>query len=90
MRKRVMVLATLGIVLFLGYIIYSLMTLSRATCEVCITFHGGSECRSAQGANAEEAQRTATDLACHFLASSMADGIVCGNTRPTKVMCTGN
>lgn len=85
-----MLIATLGIVLFLGYIIYSLMTLSQATCEVCITFHGGSQCRSAQGANAEEAQRTATDLACHFLSSNMADGIVCSNTRPTKVMCTGN
>jgi hypothetical protein len=85
-----MVLTTLGIVLFLGYIIYSLMSLSQATCEVCITFHGGSECRSAQGANVEEARRTATDLACHFLSSSMADGIVCANTQPTKVTCTGN
>lgn len=86
--KKAKVLATLGFVLLLAYIIYSSMGLSQVRCEVCITFRGRTECRTAQGTNAEEAQRTATSVACTLLSSGMTDSIACGNTPPAKVMCT--
>ena len=56
-------------------------------CEVCIEFGGRTECRTARGANVEEAQRTATGVACTFLASGMTDSITCGNQIPTKLTC---
>ena len=89
MQKRVTVLAVLGFALFVGYMIYSSMTLSQVSCDVCIEFHGRTECRKAGGANKEEAQRTATDVACAVMTSSMAEGIACGNTRPSRIACEG-
>jgi len=88
MKKPVKISAVVGFALLLGYIIYSSMTLAQVRCEVCIEFHGKRECRSASGANAEEAQRSATDLACVFLASGMTDSIACSNTRPASLACT--
>ena len=87
--KKAKILVTLGFVLLLGYIIYSSMGLSKVSCEVCISFRGGTKCSTAQGTNAEEAQRTATGVACTFLSSGMTDTIACGNTPPVKLMCTG-
>src|SRR5688572_23303622 len=81
------VLVALGFLLVLGYIVYSSMGLAQVTCEVCIQFGGRTECRSARGADAEEAQRTATGVACTFLASGMTDSIACGNMVPTKLAC---
>ena len=88
MKKPVKISAVVGFALLLGYIIYSSMTLAQVRCEVCIEFRGKRECRSASGANAEEAQRSATDLACVFLASGMTDSIACSNTRPASLTCT--
>ena len=70
--------------------IYSLIGLAQVNCEVCIEFRGSTECRRADGANAAEAQKTATDVACTFLSSGMTDSIACGNTPPARVTCKGN
>lgn len=88
MRKKTKVLATLGFVLLLAYIVYSSMGLSKVSCEVCINFRGSTDCRTAQGATAEEAQRTATSVACTLLTSDMTESIACGNTPSVKLMCT--
>lgn len=77
----------MGFALFLVYIIYSSMEVAQVSCEVCITFRGKTECRTAAGANAAEAQRTATDVACTLMTSGMSEGIACGNTPPTRLMC---
>jgi hypothetical protein len=86
MRKKANVLALLGFGLLLGYMIYSSM-LTEVSCEVCIEFQGRTECRSAGGTTPEEAQRSATDLACTFLGNGMTESIACSNTPPTKLMC---
>jgi hypothetical protein len=88
MKRKTVVPLTLGIVLFLVYIIYSSLTVAQVSCEACIEFQGRKECRSAAAANLEEAQRAATDLACVFLASGRTDSIACSNTRPSSMTCT--
>jgi hypothetical protein len=87
MKKRVVLLAALGVALAIGYIFYSLTTLGRVSCEVCVTYNGRTDCRAGAGSTEEEAQRTALDVACSLLSSGMADGIACTNTPPTKVTC---
>ena len=62
----------------------------RTTCEVCVTFRGATACRTAAGATTAEAQRTAHENACAFLASGMTDSIACQNTLPASVKCDGN
>jgi hypothetical protein len=58
------------------------------TCEVCVSFHGRTACRSASGNTAAEATKTATDNACALAgASGMTLAIECQNTPPASVTC---
>ncbi len=59
----------------------------EVSCEVCITFHDRTQCRTALGADREEAVRTAIDNACGLLAQGMADSISCSKTQPDRVTC---
>ncbi len=86
--KSKAVLAAVALAVFLLLmIIYASIGLARHTCEVCIEFGGQTKCRTAAGATREEAQRTATDNACSFLASGMTDSIACSSTPPKSVQC---
>ena len=87
MQKQGKILAVVSIALFLAFMIYSLTGVAQVSCEVCITFRGQTACSSARGADAKEAQRTATDVACTSLSSGMTDTIACGNTTPVRLMC---
>jgi hypothetical protein len=62
----------------------------RTQCRVCVTFQGATACREAAGATTAEAQRTAHENACAFIASGMTDSIACQNTPPDSVTCDGN
>jgi len=87
MQKNGKILAAVGVGLFLVFMIYSLMGVAQVSCEVCVNFGGRTACSTARGANAKEAQHTATDVACASLASGMTDSIACGNTTPVRLMC---
>ena len=87
MRKNAVLIA-LGLVLFIVYLIYSSVGLAQVSCEVCINFHGRTGCGTALGVDENEAQRTATDVACASVSSGMTDTIACGNTRPIKLICS--
>lgn len=69
----------------LAVLVWSSMSLARHTGEVCITYRGRTDCRSASGTTREEAQRAATDMACSSLASGMTDRINCQDTPPSRV-----
>jgi hypothetical protein len=85
MSKPLKLVIAAGIVLLLGVIVYSTLSLARYECEVCVTFKGRSACRVAAGATREETIRTATDNACAFLASGRTDSMACGRTPPTSI-----
>ncbi len=73
------------LVVLVGIILYSTLTLNRYECEVCMEFHGQVACRTAAGATRPEAIRTATENACAQIASGMTDSIACGNTSPQSI-----
>ena len=87
MSKTTIIGSVFG-VLMLGVILYLSMGLSRYTCDVCITFNGRTQCRSASGADRQTALITARDNACAFLVASKTDGFLCGQTEPTRTTCT--
>ena len=74
-------------VIILGVILFLSMGFSQVTCEVCVDFKGRSQCRKAAGADKETAMITARDNACAFLVASKTDGFLCGQTKPSKVVC---
>ncbi len=73
--------------LLLGLIVYAMKGLGRQTCEVCIEYGGRTECRTAKGADRNEALRAATDNACSFLAQGMDESMRCSHTPPSRVKC---
>jgi hypothetical protein len=81
------VLIVAGFALLMGYMTYLTVSPGQIACEVCIEFHGRSECRKATGKDKEEAQMSATSTACGLLAGGVTDGIACQNTPPKTVSC---
>ncbi len=84
MKKPVLV-GILIVAVILGVIIYSSFNLAKYRVEVCMSFHGATNCRTAAGAPDEFARRTATTNACAPIASGVTDSIACENTPPIKV-----
>ena len=84
MKKPVLV-GILIVAVILGVIIYSSLNLAKYRVEVCMTFHGQTNCRTASGSTESFAQRTAVTNACATIASGVTDSIACENTPPTKV-----
>lgn len=79
---------TLVVVIALAAIVWSTFRQAQVSCEVCIAYMGRTQCRTASGATKDVAMRAATDNACAFLSSGMAEGIQCANTPPLKAECT--
>jgi hypothetical protein len=84
MKKPVIV----GIVLFaalMALIAYSTMGTSSHRVEVCMEFHGQTNCRTASGSSEQFALRTATSNACAAIASGVTDSIACEQSPPSRV-----
>ncbi|PWU03054.1 MAG: hypothetical protein C5B51_19550 [Terriglobia bacterium] len=69
----------------LGVIVYSTFHQERVRCQVCMSFAGRRDCRTASAATREEAQRTAISNACAQLSSGVTETTQCENTRPESV-----
>jgi len=82
--KLMWVIAAIGV---LAYFAYLTMSPNVVSCDVCIEFHGRTECRKASGKDEAEAERSAAGTACSLLAGGVADSIACQNTPPAKKMC---
>ena len=87
MNRKAIVLIILGAVCLIGYMAYLTMSPNQVSCEVCVDFHGRSECRRASGRDAAEAQMTAVNTACSLVAGGIEEGIACQNTPPARVNC---
>lgn len=86
MSKAAVIGGVFGLAL-LGAIAYFSIGLAQHTCEVCVTFKGRTQCRTASGTDKLLATQTAHDNACAFLVASKTDGFLCGQTHPTQVTC---
>lgn len=83
--KRIGLWITIGIVLFIGFMIYSTRQQSKYRVEACMEFQGRTDCRTASGPTEQQALRTAVENACALISSGMTDSIACGNTTPKSV-----
>jgi hypothetical protein len=85
MKKSVIVAVAFGAIV-LGAILYTSLGASNSKyrVEICITFQGSTECRTARAATHNEALRTATDNACSLMARGQSEFERCRNTRPTS------
>jgi hypothetical protein len=83
--KKPVLVGILIVAVILGVIIYSSFNLAKFRVEVCMSFHGATNCRTAAGSTEEFARRTAITNACAAIASGVTDSIACENTPPISV-----
>ena len=85
--KRSTVLTLLVIIAIAGLFFYMTTAHAANRCEVCVTYHGRSNCATAAGATEQDAREGAQTTACGPLAAGMDESIACGRLEPTSVRC---
>lgn len=86
MPKAVVIGSLFGIVL-LGIVFYLSLGFDKYTCEVCMTFKGRTQCRTAAGTDEQSAMMAAHDNACAFLVESKTDAFLCSQAPMTQMTC---
>ena len=84
MRKPV-VAGVIFVLIVLGVIAYSTLTLTKHRVEVCIQFNGKTNCKIASAVTEEFAQQTAAANACGEIAFGVTETVACEHTPPVKV-----
>ena len=79
------ILAVGFVVLVLGMLVYTSTGNTQVHCEVCVTYNGRTNCGSSASTTREQAERSATDLACNALTSGMTQLMQCENSPDRKV-----
>ena len=83
--KKTVWLAVLFAALVIGYVIVSTFRGERFRCQVCMSFKGGRDCRTASAATRQEALRTAVTNACAQLSGGVIETSQCESTPPESV-----
>ena len=83
--KKPVILGILFVVVVLAVLVYSSMNLAQYRVEVCVAFHGQTQCRTASADSEEHALRSATSNACALISSGVTDTIACEQSVPTSV-----
>jgi hypothetical protein len=84
--KKIVLIAIIFVVAFLGMVVLTTFGGHRVRCEVCMEYNGRRDCRTAQAANRQEALRTGITNACAQLASGVIETSQCENTPPASVV----
>ncbi|MGH9414252.1 MAG: hypothetical protein ACRD0Y_11010 [Terriglobales bacterium] len=80
---RFSLIALVAVALF--YIAWSSTHTARHSATVCVTYHGLSACRTAEGRTVQEAVRAAHDNACSQITSGVTGTLGCQNTPASRV-----
>lgn len=87
MASRNRLLAILAVLAFAGFLAWTTLSAQKATCEVCMDYHGRRNCATASASSEAEALNSARTTACGPLAFGMNESIECGNTPPATRSC---
>jgi hypothetical protein len=71
-----------------GLLYYATLAGAGTECEACMRFDDREACRSATGADREEAERTAIATACALISNGVTATIQCQGLEPIKLECT--
>jgi hypothetical protein len=83
--KKPVLFGIIFVLAVLGVIIYSTLNLAKYRVEVCMTFNGQSQCRTASADTEEHALHTATTNACATIASGVTDSMACEHATPQSI-----
>ena len=90
MKISVISLMVIGILTFMGAVVWSTLQGAEVECEVCLVFNGEETCRQGRGPSEAEALAAAHQSACGGNTSGMAESIACMNRLPERSTCPAN
>jgi hypothetical protein len=82
-KTKALILGVIVAVGLLSLLVFSSMNLAKYKAEVCVTFNGMTQCRTAAGATEEYVIRAGTSDACSTLASGVTQSMACEQS-PTQ------
>jgi hypothetical protein len=85
MKQAVLVLAVIAGAVALLY--YATLASAATECEACMHYEGREGCRTATGADRDEAERMAIATACAIVANGVTATIRCQGLEPAKLVC---
>lgn len=88
MRSGAKWVIILGMLLFMGYVVYGTTVRAQVSCEVCLEFDGQLVCRRGAGPTQQEAFDAARESACGGNATGMTELIACRNRVPERSQCS--
>jgi len=83
--NKTVIIGVIFAVALLGFLIYSSMHLALHRVEVCVAFHGLTQCRTASADTREHAMRAAQSNACGIIASGVTDVMQCEHSDPSSI-----
>jgi hypothetical protein len=83
--KKAALVGIAFVIIVVGALVYSTMTLGTHRVEVCMEYNGMTSCRTVSGSKRDETLRTAVSNACATIASGVTDSMACDRTEPKKV-----
>ncbi|MBZ5635952.1 MAG: hypothetical protein LAO55_22715 [Acidobacteriia bacterium] len=83
--KKPVLYGVIFVLIVLGVIVYSTMTLAQHRVEVCMQFNGRTNCKTASATTEEFAQQAAVTNACGEIAFGVTETVACEHAVPVKV-----
>jgi hypothetical protein len=83
--NKTVVLGVVFVVAVLAVLVYSSMHIAKYRVEVCVTFNGRSDCRTASADTQAHALQSAQNNACALLVSGVTEVMQCEHANPTSV-----
>ncbi|MDZ4675598.1 MAG: hypothetical protein SGI84_14180 [Gemmatimonadota bacterium] len=87
MVSRSRLIPIIVVLAFAGFLAWTTLSAQKVTCEICVDYHGRSNCATASAASEEEAVTSAQNTACGPVASGMNESIECGRIPPSTRQC---
>lgn len=84
-NRKVWILAAIFVVIVVAVLIHSTLNLAQYKAEVCITFNGHTQCRTASGPTEENVLRAAVSDSCATLANGVSEVVNCEHSTPISV-----
>ncbi len=87
MKRKPVLAAIVFLIVFLGVLLYSTISLTRnrRRVEVCMQFAGRTDCRVASAATEDDALRAAITNACALISGGVTDSQQCEHSTPVSV-----
>ena len=85
--KRTSWVALAALVLLVGFVVYSSLTIGGVRCEVCIEFRSRRACRAVDADAEADALAAARTNACALLASGVTDSMACERAPAATSSC---